>query len=492
MVLVPRPFGISLISLILLLSLIWRVIFSYVLPLGTDEAYALAVGRSFSLSFFDHPPLGFWAPALAEDILGAISPLGYRTPNLFLGTLSVWLLYLCGRQLGGEVAGLWTAILATFAPFMTFSGIMILPDGPLYAGLAGALYSLIRLAQGEENKFWLWVFGGTSLAVALASKYQAGLLPISLLIWLVFTRRAWVWLFMPGFWVAMLISLLGILPVMLWNINHDWASFNFHRERVGDGLNLLTFGFMIAAQALYIIPVIFIWSSMRLLSGDLWRDAVSRLLLLIALAPIAMFNLIYLFDGRSLPHWSMPGWMALLPLVGVWLSCRPWASAQRWLLGLTLSTHFLLMAIAVHVGNGTFTNYLEDTPNWDNTVPLIPMARTRQALEESGYLEGADLLAASSWIEAGHIGAAMGSDWPMRVLQSEPHHFAFMSGHALSGEARLIGIARLNDQDAMTKKLLTIAQTLDPTARLIGVVILKRGLRSYFALPVIAFLLESS
>ena len=67
-----------------------------------------------------------------------------------------------------------------------------------------------------------------------------------------------------------------------------------------------------------------------------------------------------------------------------------------------------------------------------------------------------------------------------------------MSGHALSGEARLIGIARLNDQDAMTKKLLTIAQTLDPTARLIGVVIVKRGLRSYFALPVIAFLLESS
>ena len=77
----------------------------------------------------------------------------------------------------------------------------------------------------------------------------------------------------------------------------------------------------------------------------------------------------------------------------------------------------------------------------------------------------------------------------MRVLQGEPHHFAFMSGHALSGETRLIGIARLDDQDAMTAKLLTIAQTFDPTARLIGVIIVKRGLRSYFVLPIIAFLL---
>jgi len=41
----------------------------------------------------------------------------------------------------------------------------------------------------------------------------------------------------------------------------------------------------------------------------------------------------------------------------------------------------------------------------------------------------------------------------------------------------------------MTEKLLTIAQTFDPTARLIGVIIVKRGLRSYFVLPIIAFLL---
>ncbi|MFN7003809.1 MAG: hypothetical protein ACK4NW_10310, partial [Roseinatronobacter sp.] len=43
-------------------ALLWRGVLAALMPLGTDEAYALAVGRGFDLSFFDHPPLGFWAP----------------------------------------------------------------------------------------------------------------------------------------------------------------------------------------------------------------------------------------------------------------------------------------------------------------------------------------------------------------------------------------------------------------------------------------------
>jgi 4-amino-4-deoxy-L-arabinose transferase-like glycosyltransferase len=484
------PFGIAPILWILALSLLWRVFFAAVLPLGTDEAYALAVGRSFAISFYDHPPLGFWAPALAEDVLGATGPLGYRIPNLVLGTLAVWFLYLAGRRLGGESAGLWTALLAALAPFMALSGVMILPDAPLYAGMTGALYALIRLAQGETDRFWLWVFGGLCLAVALASKYQAGLLPVSLLVWIAVTRSAWGWLARPGFWLAVGLALLGLLPVLLWNIGNGWASFAFHGGRAGGGVNPANFALMVVAQALYLLPVILVWGVGRLLSRDLWREPVPRLLILIALGPIVMFNAIYLFSSGTLPHWSMPGWMVLLPLMGTWLAQRPGHAARRWLFGLAVPIHLLLAGIALHVQTGLLTAASDPPPGWDNTVPLIPMAETRAAMTASGYLDGADLLAATGWTEAGHLAAALGRERPMRVIEGRAHHFAFMPGQSIGGAALLIGIARLSDGDSLAGDLLETARRFDPDARLLGVVAVERGSRPYFALPVVALSLD--
>ncbi|PWG16425.1 ArnT family glycosyltransferase [Salibaculum griseiflavum] len=484
------PLGIAPILWILALSLLWRVFFAAVLPLGTDEAYALAVGRSYSISFYDHPPLGFWAPALAEDVLGAAGPLGYRIPNLALGTLAVWFLYLSGRRLGGEKAGLWTALLAALAPFMALSGVMILPDAPLYAGMTGALYALIRLAQGETDRFWLWVFGGLCLAVALASKYQAGLLPISLLIWIAVTRSAWGWLARPGFWLAVGLAMLGLLPVLLWNIGNGWASFAFHGGRAGGGVNPANFALMVLAQALYLLPVILVWGVGRLMSRDLWRDPVVRLLILIALGPIVMFNAIYLFSGGTLPHWSMPGWMVLLPLMGVWLAQGAGTAAGRWLIGIAVPIHLLLAGIALHVQTGFLTAASDPLPEWDNSVPLIPMAETRAAMAASGHLNGADLLAATGWTEAGHIAAALGREHPMRVIDGRAHHFAFMPGQSMGGAARLIGITRLTEAEGLALDLLETARQHDPGARLLGIVTVERGSRPYFALPVVALSLD--
>ena len=484
------PLGIAPILWILALSLLWRVFFAAVLPLGTDEAYALAVGRSYSISFYDHPPLGFWAPALAEDVLGAAGPLGYRIPNLALGTLAVWFLYLSGRRLGGEKAGLWTALLAALAPFMALSGVMILPDAPLYAGMTGALYALIRLAQGETDRFWLWVFGGLCLAVALASKYQAGLLPISLLIWIAVTRSAWGWLARPGFWLAVGLAMLGLLPVLLWNIGNGWASFAFHGGRAGGGVNPANFALMVLAQALYLLPVILVWGVGRLMSRDLWRDPVVRLLILIALGPIVMFNAIYLFSGGTLPHWSMPGWMVLLPLMGVWLAQGAGTAAGRWLIGIAVPIHLLLAGIALHVQTGFLTAASDPLPEWDNSVPLIPMAETRAAMAASGHLDEANLLAATGWTEAGHIAAALGREHPMRVIDGRAHHFAFMPGQSMGGAARLIGITRLTEAEGLAHDLLETARQHDPGARLLGIVTVERGSRPYFALPVVALSLD--
>lgn len=424
---------------ILILSLALRAVFAAILPLGTDEAYALAVGRSFSLSFFDHPPLGFWAPAAAEWVFGTNEPFLLRLPSLILGTIAIWGFYLCGRALGGEKVGIWAAILAALAPMVVFSGVMILPDAPLYPALIFTLYALIRLAQGGRG----WVLGGVSLAIALASKYQAGLVPVALLIWMVTSQIGREWFLRAGFYLALGLSCLGLLPVLLWNMGHDWASFAFHTGRAGGGFAPLNFALMALGQMIYLLPPILVWAVMVLCDPRLWRDPVRRMVMIVALGPIVLFNGVYLNSQNSLAHWSMAGWIMILPLIAEQIT----AKARAWLIGFALPSYGAALIVALQLATGFLPI---------QTPPLIPMRATDQAVRDSGILKGADFIAARDWIEAGHIAAALGPNPPMRVL-GKPHHFAYMPAPKGRGIFLTIGT------DAA--EALAFAQTYDPAAK---------------------------
>lgn len=424
---------------VLILSLALRALFAAILPLGTDEAYALAVGRSFSLSFFDHPPLGFWAPAAAEWIFGSNAPFLLRLPSLIFGTIAVWGFYLCGRALGGERAGIWSAVLAAVAPMVVFSGVMILPDAPLYPALIFTLYALIRLAQGGRG----WVLGGASLGLALASKYQAGLVPVALLIWMMTSKIGRGWFLRAGFYLALGLSCLGLLPVVIWNMGHDWASFAFHTGRAGGGFAPVNFALMALGQMIYLLPPILVWAVMVLIDPRLWRDPVRRMVMILALGPIVLFNGVYLNSQNTLAHWSMAGWIMILPLVAEQVT----AKARAWLIGFALPTFGVALLLALQF----MTGFLPI-----QTIPLIPMRATHVALNK--VLQGADFIATGDWIEAGHIAAAVGPNPPMRVLNN-PHHFTYMP--APKGRGIFLTIAT---KDQTAAKALALAQTVDPNA----------------------------
>jgi 4-amino-4-deoxy-L-arabinose transferase-like glycosyltransferase len=434
---------------ILILSLVLRGVFAAILPLGTDEAYALAVGRSFSLSFFDHPPLGFWAPAVAEWVFGTNEPFLLRLPSLILGTIAIWGFYLCGRALGGEKVGLWAAILAALAPMLVFSGLMILPDAPLYPALIFTLYALIRLAQGDQDRGdqdlrW-WALGGVSLAIALASKYQAGLVPVALLVWMLTSQIGRVWFVRSGFYLALGLSCLGLLPVLVWNMGHDWASFAFHTGRAGGGFAPLNFALMALGQMIYLLPPILVWAVILVADPNLWRDPVRRMVMILALGPIVLFNAIYLNSQNTLAHWTMAGWIMILPLVAEQIT----AKARGWLIGFALPIYGAALIVALQLAFGFLPI---------QTPPLIPMRATDQAVRDSGILAGADFIAAKDWIEAGHIAAALGPNPPMRVL-SDPHHFAYMP--APKGRGVFLTIAT---GDHSASEALALVQTYDPMA----------------------------
>jgi len=221
---------------IIWISLFMRILLATFTPLGVDEVYAIAVAREFSWSFFDHAPIGFWSPVVAANLTGIEHPLIFRLPTLLYGSVSIWLMYAIGDALGSSRAGLWTALLFAISPPFVIGEILVLPDGPLMVGSAIAVLWLVRNAKSATPvPVRHWVFLGLGLALALASKYQAALIPISILTFMVVSPVGRRWFLLPGPYVAAFIGLLGLAPVIFWNVQNDWASLAFHAGRAGDG-----------------------------------------------------------------------------------------------------------------------------------------------------------------------------------------------------------------------------------------------------------------
>jgi len=476
---------------ILVLSLLLRILLAALTPLGVDEAYAIAVAREFSWSFFDHPPLGFWSPVVTANLTGLEHPLIYRAPTLIYGTLTTWLLYAIGRDLAGSRAGLWAALVHALTPGFLLAGVIVLPDGPLGVGSAIAVLWLLRNAKSDgpaPMRHWVWL--GLGLALALASKYQAALIPIATLVFMLVLPVGRRWFLQPGPYIAALIGLIGLAPVLVWNAGNGWASLAFQSGRTGDGVNVDNLALMLAGQGVYLLPPVIVLAVVAL-----WRALRSglperQLLALIALGPIIAFNIVYLFSNASFPHWTMPGWIFALPLIGAWLagSAEPTLRrARNWLLGFAVPAIALLLVLSLHLSTGLLTRFSEPLPKWDRTTDLFDYSPLYPALQTRGDLADIDVIAARTWITAGFMSTALQGRWPMRVMTGAKHHFPFMSGQNMVGTALLLEPGLIGEAEAKQAAMLQRAQKIDPAAFALEPVILNRGGRPYVAVTVIRF-----
>ena len=92
----------SQMAVLVAVFLAFRIGLASVIPLSIDEAYAVVVSRSHSLSYFDHPPIGFALARFMADVSGCECRLVVRLPYVVLGSLSALLLFALTRYAYGE------------------------------------------------------------------------------------------------------------------------------------------------------------------------------------------------------------------------------------------------------------------------------------------------------------------------------------------------------------------------------------------------------
>ena len=417
-----------------------RLAVAALLAFGLDESYTAVVARGLSLSYFDHPPAVFWL-AHAAAAIGGESPLAMRWPFVMLFAITSWLLFQLTSRLFNSRAGVWAVLAAQLIPVFSLSaGSWVLPDGPLLCASIGAALALsyaVPVAAAREPDetrpgTWVsWIALGVTLGCAGLSKYHAALLGAGVATFMVTDASARRWLTRPQPYVAVLIAMASVIPVFVWNAQHDWISFRFQAGRAtGGGSPITALLQNIAGQAGYLLP--WFWMPLAVLlfrglrTGP--RDRATWLCCCLGVAPVVVFTLASLGGRPGLPHWPAPGFFMLLPLLGAAIArweVRAAVTAHRRMRAAGLVYVALLTIVVTHAATGWMALLVPTLHRADPAFELLEYRSLRDTLMAHGILQPATFVATTDWIRGAKIGYALGPARPVLLLNDDARHFPF-------------------------------------------------------------------
>lgn len=311
--------------LLLLASTLLHLLVAGRIALSVDEAHYALYGLRLDWSYFDHPPMVGWLQMLVSSL--SKSEWSLRLWPALLMVLSGTLLYYLSRVIYPKESP-WQAFVAVLilqsAIIVQLLGIALVPDVPLlFFGLAAAL----SLWFAVKRHYWRdWLLLGLWLGLAGLSKYTAVTLALSVMLFVLWQGQ-WRLFLTPKPWLAALLALLMIAPVLYWNAQHDWISLRYQlghgapdREWEAVRFFRAQLGQILAyAPGIYLFGLIAIFSTLRQR-----REENQRFLLSLALPPLLLFGWTAGYE-ETLPHWTLLLFAIVAPFSANWL----WSHWER-------------------------------------------------------------------------------------------------------------------------------------------------------------------
>ncbi|MFZ4730371.1 MAG: ArnT family glycosyltransferase, partial [Pseudanabaena sp.] len=375
---------------ILLWGFLFRAVCAIYLNIGFDEAYYYLYTQNLNLSYFDHPPLVAFTAGIGIWLTGAVIPFTIRIGGVLLYTGTLIFSYLASKKLFGDrTATLTLAILTTIPIFQIAFGILTLPDNALMFFWAACLWVAAEefFPSDQTDKYqptYRLAIIGLCVGLAFLGKYHGMLLGGGLVLFCLLSRRHRSALFSVWTLAAIALFAIAISPVLLWNAQHEFASFRFQSGRAvpTQGYNLERLLVTILPALGYLFPTFGIplwWTSFRTAGGlfkaatklgkrdennheqnyevaiteDLLRN--KQLLILCVSMPI-FFG--FTFMGgfiQILPSWHMPGFFGATLLLGeraaqVQLKRPKFIRNWLWGSGVMILSLLLIGLLHVHLG----------------------------------------------------------------------------------------------------------------------------------------------
>ena len=186
--------------------------------LANDEAYYHMFAERPAWGYFDHPPVTALLVWAGERLFGG--ELGVRFFFTVLQPLYLWILWRLIRpaDAGRRDAALFVVVSAATLMLQLY-GFIAVPDGPLM--FTTALF-LLTFKWFSENRRRAWLWMGIAMALMAYSKYHGALV---VLFALAANPRQ---LLRPALYSSGAVALLLLVPHLVWQYEHDWASFAYH------------------------------------------------------------------------------------------------------------------------------------------------------------------------------------------------------------------------------------------------------------------------
>ncbi|MBI4923852.1 MAG: glycosyltransferase family 39 protein [Devosia nanyangense] len=296
-----------------------------------DETYYFLWGQHLALSYFDHPPLIGWTQWVAGSLFGwTVFGLRAVVALTLLGDLV--LLWLFARRLAGDGwrETFWPlAVVFLASPIFFALSSVALPDHLLVLFSLATLYAVESFRQSVEAGAprWRWLYlGALAIGLATLSKYTGALLGVALLAYLVAVpslRRSFR---SPHLCLAGFLAIALQTPVIVWNLQHRFASFGFifgGRAALRDLSSLVGLGGFVLGAVVLLSPVLVIPIGRFLLAR---RDGhgFARLVFWLSTVGFLAASLV----TNILIHWNVIAYLAVLPFLAPYLRSRLLLGAQ--------------------------------------------------------------------------------------------------------------------------------------------------------------------
>ena len=241
------------------ISIMVKIILANLLELGNDEVYYYTYALQPDWNHFDHPPMVGWMIRLSTLNLHWLSDLSMRLGSIVSASLATILIFETGTIIKNDRAGFIAALFYNLSIYTSIiAGLFVLPDSPQLLFFTASIYLMSKwVVKPNLFKNLDWVLLGLCIGFATLSKVHG------LYLWAGFGAFH---LFhqsktfkQPFLYLAGILSLLCLIPIVYWNIQNEFITYTFHSKRVAHtSIHLDTFLQQVLGEFVYQNPLVYI------------------------------------------------------------------------------------------------------------------------------------------------------------------------------------------------------------------------------------------
>lgn len=324
------------------------------LDLAPDEAHYWDWSRHLDISYYSKGPFIAYNITLGTNI-GKF--LGFNPPNPGFWVrfpavvnsvlLGIFIWFFTNRLWNDKRTSFYVILILTAIPIYAIGSIIMTIDNSLMLFWAIYVY-LVFLALDTGRGCW-WYLAGMALGLGFLSKYTMIILVPCMLLYLITTRQHRFWLRRKEFYLGLLISLIFFLPVLIWNIRHNWIGIRHLMGQAGIQKSFFSPHILefIGIQIGVVSPIIFVLIILGFIKAWIVKNDYRYSLLFWTGVPLGIFYLIL-----SLHEYCQANWPAPVYLTGAIIAGRLFCNKRILKIGVSLGIFMWLLVFCIDLFPG--------------------------------------------------------------------------------------------------------------------------------------------